>query len=591
MSANKIVFSSNNTLNAIGNYRIISYDAPFEDVEEILGVEDNTAGIPDGGILVRSFRWSKDGISWSLWMDFDPAGGDQSALTSITLAKGDKLYAEFRYLITDDPNQSPELQPGTPVSPEVVIYSFDFLLKFKEIDKFAGYKPATLCSDEFGQIPVMLQKAFSFSPYNVNKGVNLYKELSNMVNQTFGHEVNYFRVTPQMRSADVVFKEWTLKQSQQPRCVKILVPNNEFPDSKPTYNNFGIDFEIPFEVHIDRGYWEAIFGKNTMPQERDYLYFPLINRMYEVQSTYVYRDFMQQPVYFKVMLIKYQNRADVLKDDSIMALIDEATISTEELFGEDMKKEVERITKPQQYVTITHEQDPTRGRVNRNIPIQRYDFYNNWTLVSEHYYNFSELQAIDPGADAVIYRASSKMAATDSRAFTCWFAPDSGSPTAPTRPLLRGRNQSGIGMDIDLMFYTGMGQGQIKIMLNATPVTFQLTGVQLEKDAWYAIVVNVSNQFAQASVDLWITQPNTSELKRIYHRALPMPATVYDAGQEWKLVASPIIMTNIRLFDRMLEEEHQNLVLSQLIVKDSDKAIIIDNAKPLLRLARVTNPK
>lgn len=588
MSANKIVFS-NATLAAIGNYRIVSYAEPFQDVEEILGVEDDVVGIPAGGILVRSFRWSKDGISWSLWIDFTIS--DLTPLTGVVLADGDYLYAEFRYLIADDPDQSPELEPGTVVSPEVTINSFDFLITYKTVDVYLNYTPATLCSDEFGKTPVLLQKTFGFNPYDINKGVNLYKELSSMVNQTFGHEVNYFRVTPQLRSADVMFKEWTLKQSQAPKCIKILVPNNEFPDSKPQYNQFGIDFEVPFEIHIDRGYWEVIFGKNTMPQENDYLYFPLVNRMYEIQSTYIFRDFMQQPVYFKVALVKYQNRADVLKDADIMALIDDNTLSTDELFGEDMVKEIERHTKPQQYVTITHENDPTRARVNRNIPIVRYDFYNNWTLISEHYYNMTELNRLDSGAVAVEYRAQSKLTATDSRAFTCWFAPDSSIGGNTTRPLLRGRNSSNIGMDIDLVYSTTQGQSQVKLTMNSVVTTFQLTGLTIEKDAWYAIVVNVSNQFAQASVDLWVTQSSTSELKNIYHKALPITATVYDAAEPWKLVASPIIITNVRLFSRMLEEEHQNIVLSQLIVKDSDKALIIDNSKPLLRIHTTTNPK
>lgn len=585
MPSNKVIL--NTTLNAIGNYRIVSYADPFLGVESVTGITDDVSGIPNGAVLVRSFRWSKNGIAWSLWLDYTLA--DQSAFSSITLDAGDKLFIEFKYLISDDPDQSPELEPGTVVSPEVLITSFDFAIEYTEVDAYLNYKPLTLCSDEFGKVPVLMQKTFTFNPYNVNAGTNLYKDLSNMTNQMFGHEVNYFRVTPQLRSADVVYKEWTLKESQAPQCLKILVPNNEFPDSKPQFNQFGMDFEVPFEIHIDRGYWESIFGKNTMPQERDYLYFQILNRMYEVQSTYVFRDFMQQPIYYKVALIKYQNRADVLKADSIQAMIDDATISTEELFGADMKIETDRVIKSQQYVTITHEQDPTRSHVSRNIPIQRYDFYNNWTLIAEHYYNLDELNKLETGGDAVLYREQSKMTATDSRAFTCWFSPTLGG--GAVRPLLRGRNTSGIGLDIDLAFYATQGQSQVKVTLNATTTSFQLTGVTLAKDEWYAIVVNVSNQFAQAGVDMWVTQPNTNDLKRIYHKTQTITPTAYDAAAPWKLVASPILMTNIRLFDRMLEEEKQSLVLGQLIVKDSDKALIIDNAKPLLRLAKVTNPK
>lgn len=584
MSANKVILTTDNVLSTIGSYRIISYSAAFQGVDSITGVVDEVDGVPAGAILQRSFRWSTDGQSWSLWLDFDEV--DQSAMTGLVIDPNKSFYAEFKYMVSDDPTLSPELDPGTQISPVVVINSFDLILAFEAVDVFQNFKPLTLCSDELGVIPVLLQNNFTFSPYNVNKGINLYKDLSKMTNLTFGHDVNYFRVTPQLRSADVVFHEWTLKMSMDPKCLKILVPNNEFPDSKPQYNEFGIDFTVPFEVHVDRGYWESIFGKNTMPQERDYLYFPLLNRMYEVQSTYSYRDFMQQIMYYKVMLVKYQDRVDVLKSDAIQALIDEATISTEELFGEDMKKEIERHTKPQQYVTITHENDPTRERVNRDLPIVRYNLYNNWTLVSENYYNLADMTA---GTDAVFYRAQAQMGTSDSRSFTCWFSPIVGGGSL--RHLLSGRNTTGIGMDVDLVFSTSANQSQVNLTMNSTTTTFTLTGVTLEKDQWYAMVVNVSNQFSQASVDIWVMQDNKSELKRIFHKALPITAVAFDAGESWRIVSSPLLLTNIRIFDRMLEDERQNLVLGQLVVQDSDKAIVIDNAKSILRLARVTNPK
>lgn len=589
MSANKIIFTSNNTLSAVGNYRIISYSDSFQNVQAVLGVEDSISGLSSGINLQRSFRWSRDGQSWSLWIDFTET--IQTALTSLAVDPKDELYMEFRYMVIDDPNASPSIANGTEISPEVVINSFDLLLDIKAVDGFANYLPTTLCSDQFGIIPVLLQSNFNFNPYAVNKGINLYNELSQMVNLTFGHDVSYFRVMPQVRSKDIVFKEWTLYNVQQEKCLKILVPNNEFPDAKPQYNQFGLDFEIPFEVHIVRKYWEQVYGKNTMPQKFDIIYFPLINRIYEVQSTYSYRDFMQQPVYFKVQLIKYQPRANVL-DGGTDALqkLDDITISTEELFGEEMKQEIEKHTKPQQYVTITHQEDPIRSRVNRNIPVVRYNFYNNWTLVGEHYYNLKELHALQGTVEAVSYRANGVLGAKDSRAFTCWFSPDTGGANS-IRPLISAKNSLGIGYAIDLSFSTAAGASSILYHLNGTTYSFPLTGVTLAKDQWYAIVVNISNEFAQASVDLWVMQPNTTELKNIYHKVLPVTPVAVDSGEEIKLVASPLYITNIRLFDRMLEEEHQSLVLNQLVVKDSDKAIVIDNAKPLLRLARVTNPK
>ena len=68
----------------------------------------------------------------------------------------------------------------------------------------------------------------------------------------FGFETNYYSVQPQSRSKDVVLKEWTLFDVVEEQCVKVMVPQNQFPDNKVNYDPFGISFEEPFEIHIDK---------------------------------------------------------------------------------------------------------------------------------------------------------------------------------------------------------------------------------------------------------------------------------------------------------------------------------------------------
>jgi len=411
-----------------------------------------------------------------------------------------------------------------------------------------------------------------------------------MTNEIFGHEIVYYRVTPQQRSADVVIKEWTIHNVSQQKCLKILVPDNEFPDSKPQFNNFGIDFEIPFEVHIDKGYWETYFGAGTMPQELDIIYFPLLNRIYEVQSTYVYRDFMQEPLYFKAQLVKYQPRASTLMPDNIAADIANMTISTDELFEGEMEKEIKRITKPEQFITITHAQDPTRYMVNRDMPIDRFDLYNHWTLISETLYDLETLYGSQGSVDAVVYRANAYMKIDEGRAFTFWINPKAGSAVAQDRPLLVGRNTSNVGLNIDLVYGTSAGQSAVRLTVNSDTYIFSLDSVTMT-DQWYALVVNVSNQFSQAGVNLWTLQENTTEMNMLYSKNISITPQAFDAGQGWKLTASPLHMTNVRIFGRMLEEDKQSIVLNQMVVQDSDEALVIDNARTLLRLPRISSPK
>src|SRR3989304_1415182 len=100
---------------------------------------------------------------------------------------------------------------------------------------------------------------------------------------------------------------------------------------------------------------------------------------------------MNQPLYFKAQLIKYQPKADTLIPDDIKTQLDDITITTEKLFGDQAKIETEKVVHSQQYVTITHSEDPIRERVNRGLFIEKFNLYNDWTLVAEHYYDLLNL--------------------------------------------------------------------------------------------------------------------------------------------------------------------------------------------------------
>jgi hypothetical protein len=54
----------------------------------------------------------------------------------------------------------------------------------------------------------------------------------------------------------------------------------------------------------------------------------------------------------------------------------------------------------------------------------------------------------------------------------------------------------------------------------------------------------------------------------------------------YKVFTSPLYLSNIRLFKNMIDIDNQSTVLNQNIVRDTQLAHIIDNAKPLLNVPR-----
>jgi hypothetical protein len=206
-----------------------------------------------------------------------------------------------------------------------------------------------------------------------------------MVNSLFGHDVHYYRALPQGRSKDVFLMEYSLYEHDDKKCMKVVVPNNEFPDNKLNMGPFGVDFELPFEVQMDKDYFQKIFGDGTGPQKRDVIYFPRTNRIYEVSSSYLFRDFMNEPLYFKVSLIKWLPKANAETSETLKALEDLTTSATK-LFKDEIIQEEIATTNPQQFTVATTYSDPVRSFLDPGQEIKDIKLLNYYTVIAEHFY-------------------------------------------------------------------------------------------------------------------------------------------------------------------------------------------------------------
>jgi hypothetical protein len=136
----------------------------------------------------------------------------------------------------------------------------------------------------------------------------------------------------------------------------------------------------------------------------------------------------------------------------------------------------------------------------------------------------------------------------------------------------------------------------IKLYLN-TEVLFYILPQTLAKNEWYSVFLNLSNEYAQAALYVWArkwkeydpTPQNTTDLENIYYETkliTPEEYTTVDAmWREYRLVSTPLMVTNIRLFDSIENDtEKQMTLLNENIVEDAQLAIVIDNALPRLKL-------
>jgi hypothetical protein len=380
--------SCTTVLTNIGDYAKIVQQKPYKWVTKMTGWEEDISGI---GVLRREFRWGTTNRVRASWMDLTVEN-----LTAIcNLDPNLDLYVDFRYTLIG----------GGPITINDITLLFEQSVDAD--DPYYGFRPILTVAEKGSITNLTKLENFTFRPYQVNPAVVLYKDLSASINRIFGHDTMYARAVPMAVGKDVVLHEWTLYDVDEPCTIKVIVPNNEFPDSKINFNPFGLDFEMPFEVHIDKNYFESVLGIGIAPQKRDIIYFPLTNRIYEIESSYLFRDFMYQPAYWKVALKKYAPKANRYEPQELRGQLDGISWDSIERFDEEVTVEEEKITKPEQYDPKigSRKYDPTRLEINDNLVITESRLMNWSNILSESQYDLRSIFNPLENQIAVKYRA------------------------------------------------------------------------------------------------------------------------------------------------------------------------------------------
>jgi hypothetical protein len=440
-----------------------------------------------------------------------------------------------------------------------------------------------------------------FRPYDViNPAIKLYQEISCAVSDMFGHCVRYFKTQAKIESADPVLKEYSLFDVTAVKDIKVLVPDNQFPDNAIRFLPYDMDFGDGLEVHIVKEHFERAFGYDDLPEQKDYIYFPLIDRIFEVNSAYLFRDFMANESYYKVMLYKWQDKLNVMRENpEIDEYVNNLHESLDEVLGPEIQKEYIEITKPMQYQTIAiGGYDHVRSHINQNLVIENRDLTNYFTIVGKYFYDMTK--GMNWNDIAVQYKLKVNRDSNSNTAFTMWFKPQhTTTSTNVYDTLLDGydlQNQKGFHLSLDYVSATGPSKS-ITLRSNSQVLTFDKNFPILSNNDWYALVVNHMNEFGQASVHIWKMKYNsslppngqqrTTDLQLIFSQVLNMNSEAINPTDTiFQLRAGTLYQTNIRIWSESMEEEVQPVTLNQYVVREQDLALLIDNAVNPLRLVK-----
>ena len=184
-----------------------------------------------------------------------------------------------------------------------------------------------------------------FQPYNnLDCALLLQQQLSDSIVCMFGIPVYYFQVQPREESIDYTFKEFKMHDVVNVKQIKLMIQDGAMPSSNPKLTDFDFDWETDWETEISKTQFAKAFGDNAFPTANDFLYIPMMKRMWEVNAAYDEKQegLLWRSTTWKLSLVKYNDATNVITD-KFDNIIDDWIINTyDNTFGDLEKIEQER---------------------------------------------------------------------------------------------------------------------------------------------------------------------------------------------------------------------------------------------------------
>lgn len=203
-----------------------------------------------------------------------------------------------------------------------------------------------------------------YKPYrDLEDAHELNRKMSYAVSKIFSHKCTYFRTEPDNETKSITFKSYKLSNVVEAKEMELLIVNNEIPDNRTNFSEWDYDFFDQLECHIVIQVFDEVFP-GSIPNADDYLYLPLTDRIYQVNTVNEVKQFMHKSTYYQLVLTKWEDRADV--NDTLP----NGTNMTDQLpdleyaedFGfEDLETEVENATKSY------NDEEPTNNIIDDSI--------------------------------------------------------------------------------------------------------------------------------------------------------------------------------------------------------------------------------
>jgi hypothetical protein len=359
---------SNYCLDSCAPAQVININQAIDDFSNIEVIGSN-------GVLCKEcldYSYSLDGINWSCWLKYEDAA---NILFDI---QGDYY---IRIQVNDSVN-------GV------------------KIDGVETQDYSTSLAKCFDFTNLAKVSANMYNPYsNMEAAIGLYQALSDTVSNIVGIPIYYIKLTPNIGSTDITFKEYALMDVEAIKQIKLIIKDGQMPSSKPEFSDFGFDFSTDWETEISKNVFASAFGVNAKPMEGDLIYIPMMKRMWMVNNTYDEKNegLMWQSTVFKLLLVKYEDKGSVDLGNAQSFVDGLVKTKYEDLFGteENNMSGQDTVSSPTTAFSPlypVYQSDAVRKYVKMsddilqiNTKLVNFQTYHNNILCSENAYDWSQV--------------------------------------------------------------------------------------------------------------------------------------------------------------------------------------------------------
>ena len=159
---------------------------------------------------------------------------------------------------------------------------------------------------------------------NQQISIRRWLDQCNALAETYGHTVIYFKTEPVnteyesqsgIHGIHHTLANNVIRNVVDIKKLHIMIPNNEIPQDRVIYSDWDMPLQDDFMIHIVRQKFEQAFGLKAIPNDKDYIYFPLLNKLFRVSTFQPKNGLMGVVGWYEVFLAKYEED-DCVRIDS-----------------------------------------------------------------------------------------------------------------------------------------------------------------------------------------------------------------------------------------------------------------------------------